>query len=1724
MPILTKKTLSLFLAFLLAFAHVPALSEGAAQDMPASHDEHGTAYLDEPEPERLLHQGTVIDTDPEGGYTGDYVIIYNPENSQNAGYYTGTLEGKIITEVEPHPESSSKGGEAKASFVCDTEFLSPDRQTKSPEEDGGKAGHEPTRAEYPVGATRSFKIYYMRNPNPDGGPIEFKVLTVGEHCRVWTPVEAQYGPLDLMNPTYADKVTAMFDSKYPLMERYYGSFKDTNGDGKVNLLFYNYPSGSMGYFYPNDLQTDWNYLPILHLNTGAIGSGIEDFYYVIVHEFEHLINQSELGYTSLWFNEGFACSAMELCFPGSQLVDSVTGWTGETDYENPAHEHAYYSYNDAQNGGSILNFENNYIIVTFFSQYLLSKFGTPEVYRRVIDDFDNSNMDALGSVARSCGVSIDELIRDFFISLVANDNDAGYGFILNEGYDPGENRGIVDPYALLAPMVCTSTEPRNIYGFGFITVKPVGGVFVPPEDADSRLHYVGITVDNTIPTPTLAPTNVPTDTPPYVPPVMPVPTPDPEPTPTPEPDPVYNEYEYQKILAFLEQTDENGTKYGKLMLPGYDPDDPSTWSELSGPDGYKYYYGVKWTDRNERRIESIIIGARSFNGMLDVSGFDSLKTLNLASTDLDEIDITGCTSLETLSVFNSGIREVDVSNSTSLRELYCGFNSGISVNVTGCSALELIDGEHSDMTALDLSGCSSLRELYLFVNGLTELDLSDCASIEYIDCRHNALTSLDVSECHELRELQCEGNTIREIDVSGLSSLMYLICTGCQTERVDASGCASLIELECSSNNITELDVSGCTSLLSLGCAANQLTELDVSDCGHLTKLGCLQNSITELDLRNCPMLAELLCQKNDLSNLFVSGCGNLKKLDCSKNSLTSLDLSGCFGLRNLNCSINSISELGISDCVKLNVLNCSGNSIGDIDCSGLISLHSLNCSGCVLTSLDISDCNSLFDLNCRGNEIVSLQASDIRTLVKIDCDLNQLADLTIIGCANLMSISAWQNELTELDLTGCRNLRSLTISNNPITDIDLTQCKGLKSLGCSGMNLSELDVSFLAELEGLSCDGNALTSLDFSQNHRLTSLNCRYNSIQSIDLSGNPQLADLNCAYNCLTELDVSVCPHIVNLRCEYNSLSELDLSGCSKLYSLSCYDNALTELDVSDCPNLDDLDCRHNNLKYMDFTHNPHIPFDRVWADGSGTLDIFCPYYQKTISAAPDPGSEFLGWYSDEGDFINSNTTLYGTDTAFTRIVARFTGWGEAPLQTPAPTPEPTPVPTSAPIIIPPTPEGYNEHDYIKAVSFLEQTDFNGVKNGKKINPSYNPEDPETWKNSRLGLSITWTEVSAEKRLYTFGLSYTAVGLTGSLDVSGCTNIRQIDIDRNPISSVDVSGCMSLNALNCSSCNISEIILSGCSALTVLRCGDNQLNELSLSDCPDLWQLFVGGNNLTELDVSGKEELFELGCGDNQYTELRLYDLPQLERLYCSDGDLTLLDTSGCPKLRDLNCYNNSLTELDLSNNPKLVTLRCENNQLTELNITACESLTELRCNNNRLSALDISGCPRLNLVFICTDNLLTEIDLTNNPAVGFEKILSSGNGTIGYYRAYEYNFVTAKPAAGEEFLGWYSEDGQFITDNTRLNKADTDFMRVAARFSGTAPEPTPVPVMGDVDGSGVMNSFDALLILRYALGMVWFSDEQTYLADVNADGKVDTFDALLVMRYSLGLIASF
>ena len=62
--------------------------------------------------------------------------------------------------------------------------------------------------------------------------------------------------------------------------------------------------------------------------------------------------------------------------------------------------------------------------------------------------------------------------------------------------------------------------------------------------------------------------------------------------------------------------------------------------------------------------------------------------------------------------------------------------------------------------------------------------------------------------------------------------------------------------------------------------------------------------------------------------------------------------------------------------------------------------------------------------------------------------------------------------------------------------------------------------------------------------------------------------------------------------------------------------------------------------------------------------------------------------------------------------------------------------------------------------------------------------------------------------------------------------------------------------------------------------------------------------------------------------------------------------------------------------------------------------------------------------------------------------------------------------------------------------------------------------IPLLGDVDFDGDVDASDALLVLRYVLGLVSFDDNTLAIADVNNDGAADSLDVIIILRMALAV----
>lgn len=509
----------------------------------------------------------------------------------------------------------------------------------------------------------------------------------------------------------------------------------------------------------------------------------------------------------------------------------------------------------------------------------------------------------------------------------------------------------------------------------------------------------------------------------------------------------------------------------------------------------------------------------------------------------------------------------------------------------------------------------------------------------------------------------------------------------------------------------------------------------------------------------------------------------------------------------------------------------------------------------------------------------VDIKDEDIFSLGLSLSDNNLVGSGDLSDCPELVSLELSYNNLTALDVSNCTAMYELYCIDSQLASLNLSGCKALRFLHCPINQLKVLNVWDCSALAYVWCSNNQITSLNLAGYTALQTLWCDENQLTTLSLLGCKALESLSCEQNNLETLDVSGLSALTHLACSGNSnLISLNLSGCKKLGYLNCGNSngdcawgclseggKLASLDLSDCENLYEVYCSHNQLTSLRTSYHPNL------------FRFDCHHNQLT-------SLDVSGCWALEDLNCRENqlTTL--------------------------------------------------DVSGLEALAALDCTNNQLT--------SLNASGCYSLYSGSLHI--------ANNPLTTLNLSCTALKI---LDVSD----SYYDSDLNCIvgghlTSLDVSGCTTLKELYCNCAMLSSLDLSGCVALEKLTC-NSQLASLDLSGFTELKTLTYGSMQQSSLDVSGCIALESLGIG-NRVTSLNASGCASIEKFYNSGGALTSLDVSGCSALRELHCDYNQLNSLNVSGCRSLYLLDCSHNNLTSLNASVCSALEFLYCDNNPIT----------------------------------------------------------------------------------------------------------------------------------------------------------------------------
>lgn len=279
----------------------------------------------------------------------------------------------------------------------------------------------------------------------------------------------------------------------------------------------------------------------------------------------------------------------------------------------------------------------------------------------------------------------------------------------------------------------------------------------------------------------------------------------------------YNANDFQKMVDFLEQTDEKGVKNGFKLNPNYSPYNPSTWGE--------YIEWVNIAGIKRVKIINFLELSKSISvdvvGNLNLNNFSNLVRVDCMSTSISKLDLGYLPNLEYLCIEDTPISSLDLSAVPKLGWLRCKRSSISNLDLSNVPELYDLECSLTDISNLDLSNVPNLLHLDFFQTKISCLDLSIIPKLRYLACD---ITEIDLSKVPDLRQLTISNSDFSELDLSVIPKLETLECIGTQISSLDLSKVPNLWFLYCTDTLISNLDLSRVPKLKKLYCHSCKLS------------------------------------------------------------------------------------------------------------------------------------------------------------------------------------------------------------------------------------------------------------------------------------------------------------------------------------------------------------------------------------------------------------------------------------------------------------------------------------------------------------------------------------------------------------------------------------------------------------------------------------------------------------------------------------------------------------------------------------------------------------------------------------------------------------------------------------------------------------------------------------------------------------------------------------
>ncbi|ESP90439.1 leucine-rich repeat domain-containing protein [Pseudoalteromonas luteoviolacea] len=368
---------------------------------------------------------------------------------------------------------------------------------------------------------------------------------------------------------------------------------------------------------------------------------------------------------------------------------------------------------------------------------------------------------------------------------------------------------------------------------------------------------------------------------------------------------------------------------------------------------------------------------------LSVSHLTMLTSLSVSDNKIATLDLSNNTELTSLFASQNKLSQLDLSKNSKLSfALYLASNPLVSLSVNANNKITTLDLQSTNLNELQPSNFKAMTSFSISGGSIESLDFSQVPELSDVSLASIGLKSINLANNKSLKTVNLFGNELVELDISNAENIEVVEISHNQISSIAIGNVSSITEFRAYQNQLSAIDLNGADNLKTLVLSQNNLKSWN-TQLPNITHLELSDNSLTSFSTGISEFLEYIDLRANDISSLEVTGVPYLKQLHIGGNPFLALniDTQAQQVLEVLDLSYSKLTSLAQFNAPKLISLYASNSDLNSVSLDNFPEVESIGLSNTKISSIEIPEHNQIKSMSIDGTLVTQFDFQNLTSL-----------------------------------------------------------------------------------------------------------------------------------------------------------------------------------------------------------------------------------------------------------------------------------------------------------------------------------------------------------------------------------------------------------------------------------------------------------------------------------------------------------------------------------------------------------------------------------------------------------------------------------------------------------------------------------------------------------------------------------------------------------------------